>query len=138
MMEKKLILLLVAVLILFSAPACAGPDMQEGSWEITIVSEISGMAMQMPAQKHTQCLSKMDLIPKDPQAPQNCDVIEQRIDGNMVSWTMECSSGGVKTVSKGSIVYIGDSFSGSVDIAIGGTDMKVDSTMTGRRLGPCK
>jgi hypothetical protein len=138
MTQKKCILLLAAVLVLFAAPACAGPDMQEGSWEITIVSEMSGSAFQMPAQTHTQCLSKADMIPKDPKAPQNCDIIEQRISGNTVNWIMECSEGGVKTVSKGSITYGGDSFSGRMDVAIGGTSMKIASTMTGRRLGPCK
>ena len=138
MAKKELIFLLVAVLVLFSAPVFAGPDMQEGLWEVTLVFEMNGSSMLMPPQKHTQCLSKADMVPKDPKAPQNCNIIEQRIDGNTVDWIMECSEGDMKTVSKGSIVYGGDSFSGRMDVDIDGTSMKLVSTMTGRRLGPCK
>jgi hypothetical protein len=51
---------------------------------------------------------------------------------------MECSSDGVKTVSMGSITYDKDSFSGGMEIAIVGSDMKLVNTMSGRRLGPCE
>jgi hypothetical protein len=136
MAEKILTLLLVALLVLFASPVVASSDVQEGSWEITIVSEMSGI--KMPPQKHTQCLKSDALVPADPQMPQNCVIKDQRVNGNTVNWTMECSTEGVKTVSTGSIIYEGESFSGTMDVAISGTDMKVVNTMSGRRLGPCK
>ena len=136
MAEKIQTLLLVAVLVLFAAPVVASPDVQEGSWEIAIVSEMSGI--KMPPQKHTQCLKSDALVPADPQMPQNCVIKDQRINGNTVNWTMECSTEGVTTVSTGTSIYEGESFSGTMDVAISGTDMKVVNTMSGRRLGPCK
>ena len=136
MAEKMQTLLLVAVLVLFASPVLASPDVQEGSWEITIVSEMN--SIKMPPQKHTQCLKSDALVPADPQMPQNCVIKDQRVNGNTVNWTMECSTEGVKTVSTGSIIYEGESFSGTMDVAISGTDMKVVNTMSGRRLGPCK
>jgi hypothetical protein len=136
MAEKMQTLLLVAVLVLFASPVVAGPDVQEGSWEITVVREMNGMAM--PPQKHTQCLKSDALVPADPQMPQNCVIKDQRVNGNTVNWSMECSMEGVKTVSTGSIIYEGESFSGTMDVAISGTDMKVVNTMSGRRLGSCK
>ena len=138
MAEKIQMLLLVVLLVLFASPVVASPDVQEGSWEITIVSEMSGMALKMPPQKHTQCLKSDALVPTDPQMPQNCVIKDQRVNGNTVNWAMECSIEGVKTVSTGSIIYEGESFSGTMDVAISGTDMKVVNTMSGRRLGPCK
>ena len=136
MAEKMQTLLLVAVLVMCASPVVANPDVQEGSWEITIVSEMSGMTM--PPQKHTQCLKSDALVPADPQMPQSCVIKDQRVNGNTVNWAMECSTEGVKTVSTGSITYEGESFSGTMDVAISGTDMKVVNTMSGRRLGPCK
>jgi len=136
MAEKMQTLLLVAVLVMCASPVVANPDVQEGSWEITIVSEMGGMTL--PPQKHTQCLKSDALVPADPQMPQNCVIKDQRVSGNTVNWTMECSTAGAKTVSTGSITYKGESFLGTMDVAISGTDMKVVNTMSGRRLGPCK
>jgi len=131
-------LILAVVLVLSAVPVAAGPDMKDGSWEITTTTEMVGISMKMPPQKHRQCLTKDDLVPKDPQAPESCVVKEQRVSGNTVSWTMECSSSNAKTVSTGSVTYSGESFSGRVNITMPGTDIKILSTMTGRRLGPCQ
>lgn len=136
MVKKIQMLILITVLMLFAAPAGAGPDVQEGMWEITTEAKMSGM--QMPPQKHTQCFMNDDLVPMDPTAPQSCTIKEKSYKGNTLNWTMECSSEGVKTVAKGSITYDKDSFSGGVDITIGGSNMKFTNTMSGRRLGPCK
>jgi len=136
MAEKMQTLLLVAVLVMCASPVVANPDVQEGIWEITVVSEMGGMTL--PPQKHTQCLKSDALVPTDPQMPQNCVIKDQRVSGTTVNWTMECSTAGAKTVSTGSITYEGESFSGTMDVVISGTDMKVVNTMSGRRLGPCK
>lgn len=130
--------ILVLVLVLYAAPAAAEPGIQEGSWEITTVTEMAGIAMKMKPQTHRQCLTKDDFVPKDPQAPSSCVVKDQRVSGTTVTWTMECSSDGVKTISVGTVTFSGDTFSGKVDISMSGTDMKVVSTMTGRRLGACE
>jgi len=136
MIKKMQAFLLVVAALFFAAPAGAEPDVQEGLWEITTETKMSGM--QMPAQKHTQCFTNDDLVPIDPTASQSCTIKEKSYKGNILNWTMDCSAGGVKTVSKGSITYDKDSFSGGVDITIGGSNMKLKNTISGRRLGPCK
>jgi hypothetical protein len=138
MAKKNQMFVLVAVVMLFAAPAGADPDVQEGMWEITTVTKMSGTAIQMPPQKHTQCFANDDLVPRDSQAAQGCVIKEKSYEGNTLNWTMECSSNGVTTVSTGSITYDKDSFSGGMEIAIGGAEMKLVNTMSGRRLGPCK
>jgi len=137
-MAGKMFAVVVVVVLLCAAQVSAGPDIKEGSWEITTATEMSGIAMKMPPQKHTQCLTKDDLVPKDPQTPSNCVIKDQRVSGNTVNWTMECTSDNVKTVSTGAVTYSGEKFSGTMDITMSGTDMKIRSTMTGRRLGPCQ
>ena len=138
MVKKMHVLIVVAVLMLFVAPAGAEPDVQEGMWEITTVTAMGATGIQMPPQKHTQCFTNDDLVPIDPQAPQSCSIKEKRYKGNTLNWIMECSSNGVKTVSTGSITYNKDSFSGGMEITVNGSDIKFVNTMSGRRLGPCK
>jgi hypothetical protein len=138
MAKKNRLLILVAVLLMCAAPAGAEPEVQEGLWEITSVTEMGGTAIKMPPQKYTQCFTNDDLVPIDPQAPRSCVIKNKRYEGNTLNWTMECSSSGVTTVSTGSITYSGESFSGSMEIAVNGTDMKLANTLSGRRLGPCK
>ncbi len=138
MVKKNQLFVLVAVVMLFAAPVAAEPDVQEGMWEITTVTEMSGTAIQMPPQKHTQCFTNDDLVPIDPTAPQSCFIKEKRYSGNTLNWIMECSSNGLKTVSTGSITYDGDSFAGGMEITVNGSEMKLLNKMSGRRLGPCK
>jgi hypothetical protein len=137
-MPGTLRLALIAVMLLCAAPVAAGPDMKEGLWEITTTAEMSGIAMKMPPQKHTQCLTKNDVIPKDPQTPSHCVIKQQKITGNIVNWAMECTGDGVTTTTTGSITYSGESFAGRMDVSMSGTDMKIVSTMSGRRLGSCQ
>ncbi len=137
-MAGKMQAVLTAAALLCAAPVAADPDISEGSWEITTVTEMSGSAMQLPPQKHIQCLTQDDLVPKDPRTPDSCAVTEKNIAGNTVNWTMECTNDSVKTVSRGAVTYTGENFSGTMDITMSGTDMKVRSAMKGRRLGPCR
>jgi hypothetical protein len=137
MVAKIQILFVAAVSMLIAVPAGAGPDVQEGSWEITTVTKMKGMA-PMPPQKFTQCLKGDDIVPVDPATPQNCVVKDQRVDGNTVHWTMECSSSGVRTVTTGTATYSGSRFSGTMDVVVEGMNMKLTSSLSGRRLGPCK
>ena len=134
MIKKVFFGILMTVVVFCAVPAGAAPEVQEGLWEITTEMKMGGM--QMPAQKHTQCFTKEDLVPVDPKAAQNCTIKEKNVKGNVVTWTMECNSEGVKSVSTGSITYTGSSFSGNMNVEVSG--MKMTNSMSGRRLGPCK
>jgi len=136
MIKKIQVFVVLSAIVCWASSAVADPDIQEGMWEIEIAAKMGGM--QMPAQKHTQCFEGDDLVPMDPSAPQSCVVKEKRYVGNTLKWTMDCSVDGVKTVSKGSVAYAKDSFSGTMDLTISGSDMTVTNIMSGRRVGPCK
>jgi hypothetical protein len=136
MVKKILVCAVISAVFLCAVPAGAGSNIQEGLWEITTEVKMSGM--QVPPQKHTQCFTKEDMVPVDPNNPQGCVVKEKNINGNTVNWTMECSTSGATTVSKGSITYAGDSFSGKMETTVKEMNMEMTSIMSGRRIGPCK
>jgi len=138
-----LIVALLFMALAAPAPAGAGPDMQEGLWEITSTVDMPGMPAAMPPVKHSQCITKNDLIPKpqSQQPNQQCTVTGSNISGNTVTWTMQCSSEGSDMEGSGNITYQGDSFDGAfiMNMAVPGQGaMKMTQKMKGKRLGPCK
>ncbi len=114
------------------------PNMQEGEWEITTTMEMPGMPMNMSPVKHTQCLTKKDLVPKESQPGQECTVIHNKVTGNTVTWTMKCSGQGGEMTGTGNITYSGNSFKGTIKMAMPQQNMQMTSHLTGQRLGPCK
>lgn len=137
---KKSFLLTALMTLLFISPAYSGsgPDFQEGQWEITTSVEMPGMPVSMPPQKHTQCITRKDMVPQNSDSSQDCDITEQNISGNTVTWKMKCKSSAGTTTGSGQITYGKDTFSGTFTSVIPQANMKMTSKMSGRRLGPCK
>jgi len=135
-----------AFLLFFLATfSFAGPDMNEGKWQITTKTEIKGMPMQMPPQTYTQCIKKEDIVPET-QTQNNmndeCKILNHEVNGDTVTWEIECKSnnGGVST-GKGTVTYNGDTMEGRVDINVSGGnmgDVKMIQHMNGKRIGDCK
>ena len=138
-MLKKLcsvsIILFATVSIAFAGSV---PNLQEGKWEITTTMEMPGMPMNMPPMKHTQCITKKDLVPKSSQPGQECTVIHNTVTGNTVTWTMQCSGQGGEMKGTGNITYSGNSFKGTTKMTMPQQNMQMASHVTGQRLGPCE
>ncbi len=136
---------LFAVLLLCAgASFCfAGPEpnMQEGLWEITSSIEMPGMPAMAPM-KHTQCLTKKDLVPQSQEKSQDCKITQTGMSGNTVTWTMKCSGEEGAMEGTGKITYSGDTFQGTMTMNIQnpgqGGKMQMIQRMTGRRIGNCK
>lgn len=118
--------------------ALAAPNMHPGRWEITSTIDMPGMAFTMPASTYTQCITDTELVPQGQQANDKCQMLDNRIDGDTVTWTVKCESGGGSMSSQGKIVYHGDSFTGTVTTT--GSQMPAGMTqkMSGKRLGDCQ
>jgi hypothetical protein len=84
-----LVILLAAVSFSFAA---SGSNMKEGLWEITSTVKMQGM--NMPSHTHTQCITKNDLVPKSSQPGQECTISDYKIEGNTVTWSIQCSTQG--------------------------------------------
>ncbi|MDX9715512.1 MAG: DUF3617 family protein [Dissulfurispiraceae bacterium] len=137
---KRIFLMLAVLCFIFTFAGCgsssAGPDIKDGLWEITTTTDMPGMpAGLMQPFTHTTCLSKKDYVPKNEQDT-SCKVEKSEVKGSTVTWKVVCSTG----TSSGRITYSGSSFDGATETAIKaeGKDMKINSTMKGKYLGPCK
>ncbi len=129
----------VIACLAISLPAYAGPDMQEGRWEVTSRMEMPGMPVNIPPMSHTQCLTKEDMVPTSSGQNQDCKVTDQKISGNTVSWKMECSGQGGTTKGSGKVTYNKNSFAGKITTTLPSQgNMQMISHISGRRLGPCK
>jgi len=124
--------------------AFAGVDMHEGLWEITTKMEMPGMPMQMPARKHTQCLTKKNMlktmVPKEQAQEEECKITDQKISGNTVTWVMRCSGEDAMEVT-GNTTYHGDTFEGTIIMISNDPEegkMKMINHISGRRIGECK
>jgi len=111
-------------------------NMKEGQWEITTTVDMPGMpAAAMKPHTVTSCLSKKDYVPQANPNKGDCKMLDQKIDGNTVSWNVACK----ETSGKGTITYAGDTFSGLMESTMkeGDKEMTVKMKMDGKRIGEC-
>jgi hypothetical protein len=139
MARKKGKLFAAAIILLVSSAAYADIDLHEGMWEITNKVEMSGLPIKLPETKISQCITKQKVIPKsNKKINKHCTVSEQKIEGDTVTWKMQCKN---KIESNGSVIYHGDTLEGIIKsntvIPNMGT-IEVDIHLSGRRTGECK
>ena len=120
------------------APAGAAENPQKpGKWKVTMQMEIPGMPIKMPPVNMEVCLTEEDLkdpqksLPKDPKS--DCKIGDHKLDGNTVSWTIECPKQNMK--GSGEITYTDDSYTGGMDMTVGEQQMK--TRYSGKWLGAC-
>jgi hypothetical protein len=114
--------------------------MQDGKWEITTKMDMKGLPMQMQPIKTTVCLNQKDVVPQKPQKNEDCKMINNKVEGNTVTWVMQCRDKRGNTVdSTGRITYKGASFDGSMEMDMSGKDGKqhMSQKMSGKRIGDC-
>lgn len=126
--------------LLLAGPLSASAEIKLGMWETTVHSEVEGMPFSPPPVTMTDCVTKKDLVPSTESPDQQCDVMEQQIKGNTVSWRVRCQHDGMSTSGDGEIRYSGDTFQGEMRMTMSGGpmgEMKMKQTMKGRWLGTC-
>ena len=144
MLKRATLAVAIAGIFLCSAFAFAGVNLNEGLWEITTKMEMQGMPMQMPARKHTQCLTKENMlktmVPKEETQEEACKITDTKISGNTVTWTMKCKGKDAMEMT-GKTTYHGDTFEGTMIMISNDPDegkMKIINHMSGKRIGECK
>jgi hypothetical protein len=135
-MTIKRFAVLLAVCLLATAVFAASPA-KPGKWEMTMQTEMTGMPMKMPAHTVTYCLTKEEAENPEKLAPEqrknaDCKRTEMKIDGNTVSWKVECKSG---TTGEGHITYSSDSFTGGMHLTMPNGEM--NAKYSGKYLGAC-
>lgn len=126
--------------------AQAAPNVRPGLWETTITSNIPGMPMAPPPVTHQSCITHDDLtqdnlVPRDKKTADQCSRMDHKVEGDTVTWVVECEQQGMKTVGTGRITYVGDTYTGLIEMTMQGGpggSMKMTQQMQGRRIGDCK
>jgi Protein of unknown function (DUF3617) len=127
------------VAIVAVAPVQAADHPQKpGKWSVKFQMEMPGMPFKMPPVTTEICLTEEDL--KDPQksvpqdAKQQCKVGDYKIEGNKVSWTIDCPKQNTK--GTGEITYSEDSYTGSMKMTVG--EQEMTTKYSGKWVGECK
>lgn len=141
MQRMKATTLFAVMTMAVATAAQAAPNVRPGLWETTVTSNIPGMPMAPPPMTHQSCITKDDLVPRDKKTPDQCSRMDHKIEGDTVTWSVECEQNGMKTVGTGHITYVGDTFTGTIEMNMQGGPggaMKMTQQMQGRRIGDCK
>jgi hypothetical protein len=133
--------LVFSLIFLLFGVAAWGLDMNEGDWEVTMDTTMQGMPEDMPPVTYTtvQCMTKDDMAPRTRNS-KNCEIRNQSIVGNTVTWNVLCEDGYGKSDGKGQITFNGDSYHGEMNMQVTsnyGSVMTILTRLKGRYLGPC-
>ena len=136
-------LAIILALVWCGGVEAADLNMKDGLWEITTKTEMKGMPGNIPPTTMKQCMTKKDNVPQQQQEKNknpNCKMVDNKISGNTVTWTMLCTEKDGTMESKGQMTYKGDAFDGTTVMTMkdkAGKSQQITSKMAGKRLGPC-
>lgn len=131
-------LIVCVTLLLVAGSALAASPQKPGKWNVKMQMEMPGMPFKMPPVNFEICLTEEDLkdpeksVPKDPKS--SCKVGDYQVDGNTVTWTMDCPKEKMK--GNGKITYTDTSYTGSMDMTVG--EQEMSTKYTGTWKGECK
>ena len=132
---------LLVLALLFLPPAARGADPEPGNWELTVTTQMDGMAQPVGPIARTQCLTAADA--QNPSKVLNpgsgsCEFTNRRESGATYSFDVSCT-GAFPMTGTGSVNYGTQSMSGELHLAsiVSGKKVGMDSRISGRRLGPC-
>ncbi len=138
MKHRILIALSLIILPLFVTSAWA--EIKDGLWEITTRIEMKGMPGQIPPTTVRQCLTKKDPVPQAQDKQNNCKMIDQKVSGDTVTYSMECKGKDSVVFTSGTMSYKGNSFTGTSAMKIkskGQPEMQMNSKIDGKYIGRC-
>ena len=132
----KKVVLCVTLLFVAGSALAANPQ-KPGKWNIKMQMEMPGMPVKLPPVNFDVCLTEEDLanpdraVPKDPKS--SCKVGDYTIDGNTVTWTVDCPKEKMK--GEGKITFNDTSYTGAMHMTMG--DQEMSTKYTGKWLGEC-
>lgn len=127
-------------LLCWLSSATAAPNMTPGLWEIQVRTEMEGMPMQMPAVTTRQCIREQDMVPQTNTSGQECEILDQNISRDQVTWRIQCRSAEMQGEGRGRIQYRGNTFEGQIDMSMaqqGMGPMNMTQRLQGKRVGGC-
>ena len=140
-MKKKMFAL--AMLAAFSAPALAdGIPVEPGLWSITTTVNMpmlpAPQTMTVEECMTDEILDMEDMSDED--LDPNCDYALNTLDGNTMSWSIDCPvDGGGQMHAEWTATSNGDSVEGQgkMTMSMQGQTMNMDMSWVGERIGAC-
>jgi hypothetical protein len=129
--------------LLLLAPLAALGQVEPGSWELTVTSQMQGMDKPIGPLSKTQCFTAEDT--RDPGrvlgTGGSCQFSNRQHSGDLYTFDVKCG-GALPMSGKGRIRQGSGSFEGDLDLAVdsgagGGSSLGMRTKVSGRRLGPC-
>ena len=137
---KKLTVLVAALMMTPVITLAKGVSIEPGKWEMS-------MSMQMPMfpnpqeRTYTECVEQTELDPQDfqMQDDQFCEFGDVNLDGDTISWSMECPNDMGVSRGQWSFTSAGDSMhgEGSMKTEMAGQTMEFTMNWKGKRIGDC-
>ena len=116
-----------------ASTAAQKTPMTPGKWEVTLRMTMADVEMK-PA-TIMFCVTTEDA--KRPAPPDvrgdDCIITSHKVRGNTATWTTRCER--AKLVSKGKMIFAGDTYIADAVVTMNGVDMR--HKYTGRYVGPC-
>jgi hypothetical protein len=139
-MTVKIRMLVLA--LLFAPVSAVGADPEPGNWELTVITQMDGVAQPIGPIARTQCLTAAD--GQNPSRVLNpgsgsCEFSNRRESGGSFSFDVSCS-GAFPMTGTGTVNYGTQSMSGELNLAaiVSGKKVATNARISGRRLGPCQ
>ncbi|WP_028584867.1 DUF3617 domain-containing protein [Desulfogranum mediterraneum] len=117
-------------------------SMQSGKWEFSHTLKMSSLP-QPVVEVSSECITPEEAS-QDPLADfvdgGNCTISKRKVDGDRISFELECREEGIISRGKGELRGQGNTVSGFVEMTMDnpGGPMKVSTRWQGKRLGSCQ
>ncbi|MDH5204552.1 MAG: DUF3617 domain-containing protein [Hylemonella sp.] len=135
----------LSCLLLAAGAHAAQPNLSSGEWEYEMQVSMPGVNFAMPPMRFRSCVDRNNPAPQDPgqqrqgkKSSNECKVLEQRFQGNTVTWHVRCEGRDGVSDTRGEGTYQGTSFKGRLTTTTAGQrNRDMTAQMSGRRVGPC-
>ena len=134
-------LILAAALVFSSATWAEGISVEPGMWEMTTTMNMP-MMPQPRVTTMSECIKEseisMDDIGGEDMDP-NCTFAMNQVDGNTMSWDVDCPVEGGTSHGEWQATSAGDTVSGQglITVAFQGESLDMTMCWTGKRSGDC-
>lgn len=131
--------ILFALLITASPMPAYALNFNDGSWQVTVDTEVRGMKVRPPpTYYYTRCFTKENFQPHlaPPESP--CRALNTQTKNDVMTWTLTCTSSVAQMQGNGRMVFSGDQVRGVVMTQSQYPEqMQVIQKITAKRVGAC-
>jgi hypothetical protein len=122
------------------AMASDSVSIEPGLWEVS-TTMTSPMFPQPRVHTQQECMKDSEISPETlaPDDGGECSMMDTKVSGNTLSWSMQCNTPGGAMKGQGSFESKGDSGSGNMqmNMTVEGQPFSMEMVWKGRRIGSC-